>query len=183
MANLVMIDNVRYLVDVGFGADGPCQPLRLQSGVVSEGLPGQNLMLEHKNLSQHSDPSQRVWVYSHQRGSKSWVETYCFAETEFFAADFEVLNHITMTSPRSFFAQNIVVQRFLLDEAEGKQSMTGVLLLFRDRIKSRTGESEETLQVLENEDQRIQAFKNFFSISLADHERRAIQGLASELKK
>jgi arylamine N-acetyltransferase len=140
-------------------------------------------MLEYKSLSQHTDLTQRVWVYSHQRGKNPWVETYCFAETEFFATDFEVLNHITMTSPRSFFAQNIVVQRFLLEEIEGKQKITGVLLLFKDRVKSRTGESEEILEVLENEDQRVQAFEKHFKISLADHERRAIHGLASELKK
>ena len=59
MANLVKIGNSRYLVDVGYGADGPSRPLPLVSGQVLDGLPGQQLILENKGLPQHTDPGQR----------------------------------------------------------------------------------------------------------------------------
>ena len=134
MVNLVRIDGRRYLVDAGFGAHGPCRPMPLDreaaGGVVREGAAPQQLRLEYKRLPRHTDPEQRVWVYSYrERAGAPWVEAYCFTELEFFADDFEVMNLDTMTRRESYFVQTVIAQRFVLeaeaaeDRASGQQSV------------------------------------------------------------
>lgn len=135
MANIITIDTERFLVDVGYGVDGPSCPVPLVSGSTIEGLPGQALKLDYKRLLQHTDPAQRVWVYSQRTKSSEWAEIYHFIDVEMFSADFEILNHYNML--RSYFAQHIVVQRFFADETCPQKSLVGSLLLVRDTLRSR----------------------------------------------
>ena len=136
MVNLVRIDGRRYLVDAGFGGHGPCRPMPLEpeteGGIVREGVAPQQLKLEYKRLPRHTDPEQRVWVYSYrERAGARWIEAYCFTELEFFADDFEVMNLDTMTRRESYFVQTVIAQRFVLegeyarDRASGRQSEEG----------------------------------------------------------
>ncbi|KAH8682674.1 hypothetical protein BX600DRAFT_393410 [Xylariales sp. PMI_506] len=184
MANLVAIGELKYLVDVGFGADEPCCPIPLVSGVVTPGLPGQELILEYKGLPQHTDPAQRVWVLSQRKGSNSdWLELYHFFDIECFPADFEVLSHFTMT--RAWFPHTIFVQKFLFDGAgDGSRHLSAVLILIQNKLKQRNaGSSEEILlETLKTEEQRIAVLERYFQIRLTEEERKGIEGRASEIK-
>ncbi|KAM5356911.1 hypothetical protein ACJ41O_003557 [Fusarium nematophilum] len=179
MANVVTLQGKRYLVDVGYGADGPCSPLPLDSGEILPGLPGQQLKLEHKNLPQHLDPSQRVWVYSQRRGSEEWSDVYHFADIEFFPLDFDILNHHAMT--KSLWASTVVAQRFILDEDE--VTMSGSFLLVRDQVKA--GNSSvpgmKLVKELKSEEQRLAALEEYFAMRLTEEEERAIRGSAVDL--
>ena len=94
MANIVTIGSSRYLVDVGYGVDGPSCPLPLESGEICIGLPGQQLKLEKKKLAQHTDPDQTVWVYSQRR------------EPEEFSAVFDVK---TLVQPYTLNADALMI--------------------------------------------------------------------------
>lgn len=170
MANIVTIDGVKYLVDVGCGVQGPCRPLPLVPGEVSPGLPSQELKLEHQSLSIHADGNQRVWVFSQRVGSGPWQEIYNFAETEFFPADFDILNYYTIKC--SPFSRMIVVQRFLRDETSAQ--LNGTVVLVDDKITSKVGTEEAEVVSLKSERERIAAFVERFSIDLTTEERGAI---------
>jgi len=100
MANLVSLQGVRYLVDVGYGAQDATCPVPLQHGFEFDNIPPCRGRLEHRALAQHSDPEQRVWVYLTREGpDEPWKEMYAFTETEFFPEDYEVMNLRTSMSP------------------------------------------------------------------------------------
>lgn len=181
MVNLVNVDGKRYLVDVGFGSNGPMRPALVESGHEFPSIAPYRGRLDFKNIEQHSDPRQRIWVYSLQENPDGeWKEMYCFAEIEFFPADFGVMNLSTMTKPQSYFVQTVLAMRTILnsetDDAEG------VMILHGNYVKRRLGGQSEILQTLETEEQRIRALEGYFQIVLKPEEQRAIRGLATELK-
>lgn len=180
MANIVTVENQRYLIDVGYGADGPTTPVPLTSNVVVDGLPSQSLRLEHKNMTQHADRKSRVWVYAQKRGLGEWTEIYHFVDVEMFGPDFDVLNHWNMV--RSSFAQSVVVQRFIADDKCPRERLTASILLVREVLKLRTEEKEEVIQVLKTEDDRMAILRKYFDITLSQQQRDAICGQDSELK-
>ena len=182
MANIVTIGSSRYLVDVGYGVDGPSCPLPLQSGDICTGLPGQQLKLEKKNLAQHTDPDQAVWVYSQRREPNDWQEIYHFPDVEMFSEDFEVLNHYAIT--KSLWSQVVVAQRFTLDAAVVSRSTksSGTIILIRNQLKSRMGQDQEIVRTIETEEERISILKEDFAITLTDDECGGIKGFVSELK-
>jgi arylamine N-acetyltransferase len=175
MAIVVHIGHTRYLVDVGYGADGPTFPIPLSSGQTSTDHRCQSVKLEYKNLPQHVDPNQRVWVYSKLTKSKTWLDIYHFIDAEFFAQDFLILNGHNMT--RSFFADNVVVQRFIRTDTGSFASH----ILVRNTLKLRDDSTEEVLEVYQNEAQRIAGLERFFQIFLSSEEISSIQGSNSEL--
>ena len=204
MVNLVRVDGQRYLVDAGFGSNGSCRPIALrkdkEGGEVCEGVGPQQCRLEFTCLTRHTDPEQRVWVYSHRETEReSWTEAYCFTETEFFAEDFEVMNLWTMTRRESFFVQNVIAQRFVLeqelegdgeplsrgmgtgDEEDGPKAV-GVMILYGNLAKRRIGNQVQVLAVLESEADRMAALQNYFGIRLSEEEQRGIRDLPTELR-
>lgn len=179
MANVVTVNGTRYLVDVGYGADGPCRPVPLVSGNVVSGTPNQKLKLEYRCLPQHSDSAQRVWVYSHCRIGGAWEEVYQFPDVEFFAADFTVLNFYNMAL--SSFAKTVVVQRFEVDPESPEGDIVGTLQITRDRLERRSAAGLEEVAVFRNEQDRLSAFQSCFDIHLTEEEQFAIRGRPSEL--
>lgn len=181
MVNIVTIEEQKYLVDVGFGVDVPSHPLPLISGHVCTGIAPQLLRLEYKRLLNHTDSSQRAWVYSHRENNDAeWMEAYSFVEIEFFPEDYEVMNLSTMTLPQSFFTQTVVCLKVILNE-ESKE-IEGVLILVHNEIKKRIGGVTDVVEKLESEEHRVKALEKWFCIVLTEAEKKGIIGLASELK-
>jgi arylamine N-acetyltransferase len=181
MVNIVTINGQRYLVDVGFGSNEPPLPVPLEHGHEFVGIAPTRGRLEYRNLEEHTDTTQRVWVYSVQENEDaSWKDMYHFVETEFLACDFEVMNLRTMTTPQSFFVQSVMCMRTVLDEREAKP--VGLLILYRDYVKRRMGAVSEIVEQLETEEQRVKALEKYFGIVLSPEEQRGIRGLASELR-
>ncbi|KAH6843387.1 arylamine N-acetyltransferase 1 [Chaetomium sp. MPI-CAGE-AT-0009] len=180
MVNIVTIKGQRYLVDVGFGSRGPLHPVLLEHGYEFPGLGQSRGRLDYRRLEEHTDPNQRAWVYSVQENdSRPWITQYHFVETEFTAADFEVMNLRTMTAPQSFFVQNVMCMRTLLDEQN--ENPIGLFILHRDYVKQQMGAVSEIVQKLESEEDRIGSSERYFAIILSPEEQRGIRGLASEL--
>ncbi|KAH6877193.1 hypothetical protein B0T10DRAFT_520734 [Thelonectria olida] len=180
LVNLVKINNVRYLVDVGHGSACPTRPVMLGGGV-TEGIAPQQLKLEFTKLPQHSDASQRVWVYSHRRDKgDAWNEGYCFTETECFPSDFETFNLYPMTSPNSIFTQAVLAQRFLMSEKSDE--LIGSVALYGNRIKMSVRGNEQVIQTFQTEQERIEAIARWFGIRLSIEEQEAIKGHVGELK-
>jgi len=183
MVNIVTIDNKKYMVDVGFGSNSPVFPIPLQDGIELEGIPPTRVRLEYKNLpNKHTNPSQKVWVYStRDSDDREWKEQYCFVEVEFFPADFEVMNLSTSTARHSFFIQSVMAVRFIPNEVD--DGLDGAWILFDDYVKKRWREKSEIIEKLETEEDRVKALKKYFAVELTPVEQRAIMGLSSALTK
>ncbi|AEO55696.1 hypothetical protein MYCTH_2299783 [Thermothelomyces thermophilus ATCC 42464] len=195
MVNIVTIDGQRYLVDVGYGSNGPPHPIPLRHDHEFIGVAPTQGRLQYRRLEEHTDPSQRVWVFSTREDENAaWKDQYNFVEIEFLPCDFEVMNLRTMTTPRSFFVQNVMCVWTLLGPAgpeggkleDGGDPETagpvGLLILHRDYVKQRVGAESRIIEQLESEEQRIAALEKYFGIVLSPEEQRAIRGLASELR-
>lgn len=180
MVNLVTVNGRRHLVDVGFGSLCPPHPVPLEHDHEFVGVAGIHGKLEYRALKEHTDPSQRVWVYSAMaREDAPWQEMYAVAEIEFIPGDFDVMNLKTMTSPQSFFVQHVTCVRTILDPARDRA--VGLLILHRDNVKQRRAGQPDTHETLETEAQRVRALEKYFGILLTPEEQGAIRGLASEL--
>ncbi|KLU90501.1 N-acetyltransferase [Magnaporthiopsis poae ATCC 64411] len=137
--NLVSINGTRYMVDVGYGKGGSFSPVPLdrtaaerERGLEFEPVSGTRGRLEYKRLEAHSDPTQRIWVYSTLRSpgttvaeekkeeregeGPSWRPRYCFSELEYLPADYEVMNYHAMTHPDSYFVKTVLAVRTILQE-------------------------------------------------------------------
>jgi arylamine N-acetyltransferase len=180
MVNIIKLGDIKYLVDVGFGIDGPCCPVPLESKHEEPGISPQMLRLEYKSLLIHSDPGQRLWVYSHKRmPGNEWFEAYAFSELEFFPEDFEVMNYSTMTSRLSFFTQRVVAVKGIL--CPEKNEIQGVLSLDNNQIKKRIHWELVESEIFTTENERIGGLEKWFGIRLNAKEKIGIKYLVSEL--
>lgn len=131
---------------------------------------------------QHTDASQRTWVFSHRESDDAaWIPGYSFTEIEFFPEDFEVMNLSTMSLPQSFFTQALICVRAFLSEENGE--LEGFLILFHNEVKRRKGGTTEVIQTLKNEKKRVKALKDWFGIVLTEGEQKGIRGFVTELRE
>lgn len=183
--NLVTIEGKKYLVDVGFGAQEPTQPIPLEDGYEVATIAPTRGRLELKHVGKQvtrDDPAQRLWVWCSRKGAgdAEWEDMYSFSEAEFFPEDFEALNYFVMTRPQSWFTQTVLAYRPVLDGASGE--LVGGRILHGNVVKERASGNDRVLEVLETEEDRVRALEKYFDICLTEKERKGIKGLVSELK-
>ncbi|KAI0023326.1 hypothetical protein F4780DRAFT_75811 [Xylariomycetidae sp. FL0641] len=192
----------RYLLDVGFGANGPVAPLLLQEDEEEPAphVPPAQVRLRREPIPQQVDQSRRVWVYQQRVApAAAWRPLYCFVDVEFLLEDIRGLNWSPWRDPTSFFTRKVVVSRFTTDAERDDDddddgpggvgrgdvvvggAIDGALILFEDSLKWRRG-GETVMEVkLESEGQRIDALRRYFGIELDEEDREAIRGTVSEI--
>ena len=179
MVNIVSIDNKRWLVDVGFGPDGPIEPVLLEDGAVSPGAGMQVLRLQRRNIAENTNADQRLWVLEYRRHADSpWASLYCFTELEFLPQDFAYMNHATSTMRTSWFTTSVVCSRTIVESDE----VVGSVILQDKELKMRRDGETKVLVKFETELQRVKALTDWYGISLTEDEHRGIKGLVTELK-
>ncbi|TQV99580.1 hypothetical protein V2A60_005048 [Cordyceps javanica] len=177
MAIVVIINGERFLVDVGCGAQSPVTLLLLRSGQAATGLMGQALRMESKKLATTA-MSKPVWIYSMRFGGEgAWKEIYAFADAEYLAADFDVLNYYTLHA--SPFTRMVVVQSFFFQRT--CDGASGTLSLVKDSITQNVDGEDEPVAVLRSERERVEALGKHFGIQLSEDELDAIKGSAYAL--
>ncbi|KAI0379449.1 hypothetical protein F5Y04DRAFT_259740 [Hypomontagnella monticulosa] len=201
--NIVIIGGERWMVDVGFGANGPTIPLPLRHDEPQTHIQGTPSLvrLMYESIPQNVDQGQKLWIYQHRLNhdpTSKWTPMYCFVDFEFLLEDINGMNLSPWKSPHSWFTQKVVLTRFTTDSeilhrdvdtpqitSEGTMtegSIDGTLILFQDTVKWRRG-GETKLQIkLESEEDRIGALWKYFDIELEDEDREAIRGTVSEIK-
>ncbi|EKD20355.1 arylamine N-acetyltransferase 1 [Drepanopeziza brunnea f. sp. 'multigermtubi' MB_m1] len=186
LINLVEFEGKRWLVDVGFGGDGPACPIELADGrEVSWGATGNTLRLIYAPIQEFEDPNQRCWILQHRQAGKSeWDDVYCFTETEFLPQDIAVMNFKTTGDVRtSFFNHVAFCGCNVVEEGEviGKVNLAGGKC---KRTVWRGGKWEkEVLGTCESEVERWEILERVFGIVLGDEERKGISGMVSELRR
>ncbi|KAL4751389.1 hypothetical protein BDW72DRAFT_203098 [Aspergillus terricola var. indicus] len=119
MVVIVDIGDQKYMVDVGFGNNGPTSPLALLRNVSRDLIPPAQMKLDKKPLPEAVDQRQEFWVYSVRYGpDKEWAPMYAFTETEFLPQDFAMMNFNTSKGSSSWFTQRVVCVRHILGDNE-----------------------------------------------------------------
>ncbi len=87
-----------YLVDVGFGGEGPSQPLPW--GTTQEFQPG----VQHRLI-----PQGDLWVLQCRHDADEWVDLYATDNRPAEHVDYEMANWFTSTHPQSLFVNHLLV--------------------------------------------------------------------------
>jgi len=112
-----IVNGQAWLADVGFGGDGPLDPVLLD-GTLCETLDGSyRIDREHESTL----VLRRSW-----RGS--WRDLYAFSEIPALPVDFEMANYFTSTHPQSRFVRTLTVQR---SRPEQRQILRGRIYTVR----------------------------------------------------
>jgi len=182
MVNIVTVDGKRYMVDVGFGSNGPTHPLPLVDGEVSVGIAPEELRLLWTSIAQNTDPTQKLWVFQHRNDSQSpWQDAYCFTDLEFLPVDYEVMNFRISQSRTSWFTYMIVCVKTVLEVLDEEQEVVGTVMLVGNEVKRRVKGKTELLVTCKTEEERVQALEKWFDIHLTYEERKGIMGMVTEL--
>jgi N-hydroxyarylamine O-acetyltransferase len=99
----VSIDRRDWLADVGFGGEGPVEPVPMD-GTESASLGGLRYRVT-------SDGELHVLQLRGGMQPAVWVDQYAFVRQAVHAVDFEVANWFTSTHPQSPFVRTLTAQR------------------------------------------------------------------------
>jgi arylamine N-acetyltransferase len=183
MVAIATIAGAKYLIDVGFGSNGPAAPVPLvHNHTRVKILPdnSEKLTREHIPDNTSKNPEQLLWVYSFRFTKESaWLPAYCFSEVEFLPADFETMNFFVSTSPKSWFTYSVVCLKFLMNAAE---EMVGDVTLFGDDLRKREmGRPSEKVCEIASEGDRVGALERYLGVRLSQSERDGIKGMMTAL--
>lgn len=185
MVNIVTLDSgQKFMLDVGFGANGPISPLLLDEDNTASYntkhiAPAETRLVFENVLNGYADAGQRLWQYHHRVDPQSeWLVMYCFTELEFLPEDYEIMNFWTSRSPRSWFTYRVVAVKMVLEGGE----VVGTVVLGGGDVKKRVGGRTELLRKCRTEGERVEALEVLFGVRLTDEEREGIRGMVTELK-
>ncbi|RAK76078.1 arylamine N-acetyltransferase family protein, partial [Aspergillus fijiensis CBS 313.89] len=175
---VTLADQSRYLVDVGYGGDGPTTPLPLAAGPITTNIGTQELQLGYDTIDGLTDAKQRLWIYRFRNAPDGpWTPAYAFPETEFLHRDFEVMSYYTSQHPRCFLTSNLLVIKFLRDGS----NIYGKTILDQDKVKENLGGKSVLVEICRTEEDRVRVLQERFGICLTKEEQDGIIGRKSEL--
>ncbi|KAF9888095.1 N-terminal acetyltransferase [Aspergillus nanangensis] len=181
MILIVTIADHKYMVDVGFGSNGPTRPLLLQENASAILMAPSEMRLIKASLAEFVDKSQKVWVYQARHNPESaWVPHYSFSEVEFLPQDFGMMNFATSNQRSSWFTQALVCTRVILDETDAEP--VGLYIMAGKEVKKRVGGHTEVVATVETESDRVQALGKWFGMHFHEHEVEGVRGLPSQIK-
>lgn len=196
--NIIRIGRAQYMVDVGFGANGPTMPLVLCAGQEETQIAPAGMRLVRESIPQNADQDCKIWIYQQRiNADASWEPMYCFVDFEFILEDIRGMNLSPWKSPTSMFTQRVVATRFTVKgeiEAEEDQDprsraaelkgndFDGALILDNNKLKWRRDGETVLEKQLESEEERVAALKKYFDIHLSDQDIEAIRGTWTQIK-
>lgn len=188
MLNIVTIQGIRYLVDVGFGAGCSTRPLPLlqsdDKGQVEEYLnikPSQEVRLRYGPIEENECAEAKMWIYERRnRLGDTWKSMYCFPDRmEFLPADFVMMNYFTSTSPMVTFTHVVLVVRFIL--SDDGEDIVGEEVIVGGKYHKRLGGKKVEEIEMKSEDERVQILEERLGIRLDEHQQSGILGMISML--
>ncbi|MFB8083044.1 arylamine N-acetyltransferase [Streptomyces sp. NPDC056013] len=154
---VVAVEGEQWLADVGFGWQGPLEPVPLRDGArVEQSGWTFGIVVEDEGI--HVLRSLRP---------QGWADLYAFSPQTLYPGDFTVMNHYSSSHPQSRFLGQVVAQWPGEDERRA---------LVRDRLSTiRTdGVVEERVVPV---DELIATLEGRFGIELDDEERMGLERL------
>jgi arylamine N-acetyltransferase len=184
MVTIATIADKKYLIDVGFGSNGPTAPVPLVNNHTRvKVLPDNEEKLTREPIpdNTHKGDAQLLWVYSFRFSTSSaWLPAYCFSELEFLPVDFATMNFFVSRSPTSWFTYSVVCLKFVMRADD--EAMVGDLTLFGNELRRRDmGRPSELVCEIQSEDDRVAALQKYLGVTLSQPERDGIKGMITAL--
>jgi arylamine N-acetyltransferase len=149
-------------------------------GYVIQNIGTQELRLVYDNIPGQINTSEKFWIYQYRNQAHlPWNSFYCFPGLEFRGPDFEVMNYFTSSSPKSFQTYRMVIVKFL--RRENEDEIYGKAMLIDGVVKLNTGGRTSVAKVCKTEQERIEALKEYFGITLTEEQKEGIRGRVTEL--
>jgi N-hydroxyarylamine O-acetyltransferase len=136
MVLVVPVDGVEWLVDVGFGANGIVEPLRLD--VLPATQDGWTFRLLRDD---------RLHVLQ-RREQHQWLDLYAFTDDDAAAIDYAVGNWYTSTHPESKFVRTLTAQRMIGDVRHQLRNLSYSVARDGGEWQTRTLAREELIPLL-----------------------------------
>ncbi|KAE8358849.1 hypothetical protein BDV27DRAFT_169138 [Aspergillus caelatus] len=152
--NIVTLDQQRYLIDVGYGGNGPRCPLPLVKGSIHKNIGTQTMRLVYEPLP---GSRQRQWIYQTRNAEDQPFFTSCHSDC--------------------FLTSHLLVVKYLRERDE----VYGEIVLDDDKVKKNQGGKNVLVQMCMTERERVKALKDQFGIELTEEEQKGIQGRMSAL--
>lgn len=99
------------------------------------------------------------------------------------------MNYFTGSHPESFQTYTVLVVKFLRREEEEERGEKGVekteiygkVMMVNGEVKRNLGGKTSVIKTCVTEEERVDALKKYFEITLTDEERESIRGTKTEL--
>jgi len=180
---VTLSDGRKYSCDVGFGGDGPTAPVLMEHGHSQRNLGAQEIRLVQREFP-GAAAGPLFWFYQYRNSADAeWNDYYGFPEMEFTQADFNGMNFWTATAPGSFQIVQVLIVRFVRDDESEEVRVKGKYMLHNGKVKRNFGGKTELIMECKTEEERVEALKKYFNITLTEEQRKAIEGYRTELKK
>ncbi|KAI3396636.1 hypothetical protein diail_11891 [Diaporthe ilicicola] len=144
-----------------------------------------------------------VWFYEYRnRSEDEWNRYYAFGDREASSWDLECANYWVASHPESFQRKQILVVKFLRDSCEDtwKKGLIeaadrhesghivvpevetgGKIMLADGTVKRNLGGKTEVVKICRTEEERVQALREYFGITLGEDEKQGIRGFDTAL--
>lgn len=193
VVNLVTVGEQKYLLNGGFGGNGPPCPVPLAHDEIQSQIAPAEMRLLHAPIPENLNQSRKLWIFqSRYDPSSDWSTCYCFPDFEFTPADITSMNFAPSHSPHSFFTHKVVAVRFSTereingpqgpgspDEAALASPIDGAITLNHDVLTWRRKGRKVVEWPLRSEEERLHALEMFFGTTLSEEEREAILDTAA----
>lgn len=145
----------------------------------------------------------KVWFYEYRnRPEDEWNRYFAFGDREASSWDLECANYWVSSHPESFQRKQILVVKFLRDsgndtgkkgliEAAGKSDsgnveipeveLGGKIMLADGVVKRNLGGKTDIVKICRTEEERLQALREHFEITLSEDEQQGIKGFETAL--
>ncbi|HJW95996.1 MAG TPA: arylamine N-acetyltransferase [Thermoanaerobaculia bacterium] len=121
----VDVDGTPWLADVGFGAEGPLEPIPIQDGV----------RVTHDRIDFSLRRAGHLWILTMHYGDVT-EDLYEFSDVVFNDGDIEMVNYYTSTFPDSIFRKTLTIQR--LTAGDRLILRPSVVTRYRDGVRTDT---------------------------------------------
>lgn len=188
----MIIEGKKYFCDVGFGSPGPTFPVPLEEGYSQmntgeKGHVASSMKVARGHIANNTgrEPEQLLWQYWVKYGraedhSKDWIPCYCFAETEFFPYDYDIMNCWISTDRKSPFVNRVICQKFVM--ADDGESLVGDITLNDTNIKERRLGKSSVLAEIKSERDRTEALEKHMGVILSEPEKAGILGFPTMIR-
>ena len=191
--NLISIGVKRYMVDGGFGPQGPVAPVLLEPGLEVPQISPAQMRVVLEPIPNNLDQTQKIWIYQYRyKPEGPWTPGYCFVDLEFTPEDVESMNFEPWCNKRTFFTHEVAITRFSTEketkedggpgspgEAELEGEINGAVSINHDVLKWRRGGEKYVVEKFQKDGERVEGLRKYFGIHLSEEEQEGITGTAA----
>jgi arylamine N-acetyltransferase len=165
-----------YLVDVGFGANGPVKAIRIPSKLTPGDIIVGVIPEEHQlgSINAPHSPRDTLYIMRHRRDKDSaWNPLFTFDPfTPFSGSDYEMMSFHCYCHPHSPFVNNVLCTTTGFDEDGIAISR---MMLQNNVLKERRDGQNTVVEKLDSEEARLGAIERVWGIKFTDAEKKGVE--------